>query len=354
MGKHAAQCAGGLRGIACATVIAGALAGCNAFDAERLGAAPRGPDAPSGPGSAPGDDGDIVITPGAGAGADGAGGGSSGESAIDGGVDDAGARDAGTDAGSARDAGDPDAGDGTDAATTDSGDAGCASIAAEDVCTGIAALPTAPVIDGELDCGLELAAITPTAWNGTPALPAGHTTEVAVAHRPDGLYVYVEVRGQVPAPHPSTDPIYCGDAIELYLDADGVIDTAGAYDAPGTMQLIVAAPASDAAPNAHAERFLQGTTQGAWTSTAWRVRWLADGYALEAFVVAADLGLSTWSPDGSIGLDLVIDVAGPASSPDLRCGLQLGQYFLRVQPDATGCGGEPWCDARAFCVPALR
>src|SRR6185436_15434844 len=101
-----------------------------------------------------------------------------------------------------------------------------------------------------------LTAVTPTAWNGTAAMPAGHSTQLAVAHRPDGLYVYVEVHGQAPAPHPAADAIYCGDAIELYVDADGTLGAAGAYDDPGTMQMIVAAPASDAAPNPHGERFL--------------------------------------------------------------------------------------------------
>jgi hypothetical protein len=249
----------------------------------------------------------------------------------------------------------PEAGGDEDAGTPpqDAGDPGCTLSDAVDPCTGLMPLEAAPTIDGVLDCGPVPTTIVPTAWNGTAALPTGHTTQLAVAHRPDGLYLYVEVHGQVPAPHPSTTPIYCGDAIELYIDADGVLDPAGNYDVPGTMQMIVAAPASASAPNPHAERFRQGSTQGAWTGAAWQVAWLADGYALEAFVVAADLGLTTWAPTGSVGLDLVIDVAGPASSPDLRCGLQLGQYFLRVQTDATSCGGEPWCDARAFCTPGL-
>jgi hypothetical protein len=51
---------------------------------------------------------------------------------------------------------------------------------------------------------------------------------------------------------------------------------------------------------------------------------------------------------------VVIDVAGAAGDPNLHCGRQLGQYFLRVSSiTPSDCGGEPWCDARAFCLPAL-
>jgi hypothetical protein len=210
------------------------------------------------------------------------------------------------------------------------------------------------VLDGVLDCGPSLRALALTGWKSAAAQPSGLTAKLAAAYRPDGLYVYVEVHGQAPAPHPSDALIYCGDALELYVDADGTLASDGAYDAPGTMQLIVAAPASEGAPNPHAERFLQGATQGAW-SGAYKLTWLADGYALEAFIVAADLGLASWSPSGMLGLNLVLDVAGPSTSPDLGCGLQLGQYFWRLSAATpSSCNGEPWCDTRAFCVTELQ
>lgn len=264
------------------------------------------------------------------------------------------------DAGHATDAG-ADASANSDAAletdgAVDAGDAGgaCTVASASDYCSALPMMAAAPVIDGVLDCGPPLSPIAPTAWNGATALPQGHSTQLAVAHRPDGIYIYVEVRGQAPAPHPSTAAIYCGDAIEIYLDADGVMASDGSYDVPGTMQLIAAAPASLAAPNPHAERYAAGATQGVWASTEYELAWFADGYALEAFVGAADLGLASWPIATALGIDLVIDVAGPEASPDLRCGRQLGQYFLRVSSTLpSNCNGEPWCDTRAFCVPAL-
>ena len=128
----------------------------------------------------------------------------------------------------------------------------------------------------------------------------------------------------------------------------------GSYDAPGAAQVIVAAPATAVAPNLHAERYIGGAAQGAWASSAYQVAWFADGYAVEAFIVAADLDLASWPASGSLGFDLVLDVAGPAGSPDLRCGLQLGQTFLHLFTGTSACNGEPWCNTRAFCLPALQ
>ena len=56
---------------------------------------------------------------------------------------------------------------------------------------------------------------------------------------------------------------------------------------------------------------------------------LADGYAVEAFITAADLDLTSWTP-ASFGFDLAVDVSAPSGTPNLKCGLQLGQYFLHV------------------------
>ena len=332
-------------------LLAGLLAGCDAFNADLL--LPR----VAGPNDGPAANMDSGVSggggeggAGSGGGVAGVGGGSQGDAMVPGQDMDAAAHE---DADVANDAAADSASD--DASADDAGDAAsCSPTNGTDYCTGLPALSDAPVIDGVLDCGPQLRPITPSAWNGAAPVPTRHAASFALAHRPDGIYVYIEVRGQTPIPHPSTDPIYCGDAIELYLDADAVIASTGTYDSPGTVQMIAAAPASLAAPNAHAERFVAGATQGAWTSTEYEIAWLDDGYVFEAFVVAADLGLASWSPATALGLDIVIDVGAAAGTPDLRCGLQLGQYFLRVSSvTPSSCGGEPWCDTRAFCVPAL-
>lgn len=242
-------------------------------------------------------------------------------------------------------------------AALDGGDGGddCTPSGATDYCSALPSLSSAPVIDGALDCGLQLMRMPSTGWNGASAPSEAHRTHFAFAHRPDGLYVFIEVRGRAPAPHPALDPIYCGDAIELYIDADGLLASDGSYDDPGTIQLVAAAPASLAAPNTHAELFVSGASRGAWLSTQHQLVWLEDGYVLEAFIAAADLGLESWAPATAIGIDVVIDVAGPAGDPDLRCGLQLGQYFWRISTlTPSGCDGEPWCDTRALCTPSLQ
>jgi hypothetical protein len=214
------------------------------------------------------------------------------------------------------------------------------------------ALQDAPVIDGVLDCGATLLSIDAKAWNGTVAMPADRVTKLALAARSDGLYVYVEVHGAAPMPHPSGNEIYCGDAVELYLDADATFDAAGAYDKPGTMQFVVAAPTSAGAP-VDAMRFVQGASHSAWLSNQVKTALLSDGYAVEAFITAADLDLGTWMPASKLGFDLAIDVAAPSGTSGLKCGLQLGQYFMHVADQAGSCNYEPWCNTLAFCSPVL-
>jgi len=327
--------------------LACASAGCDAFDPDALAPLtslpPRHPQ-PSGAdagtdaaANAPPNDRDGSARPGLDGSLGGDGGGAGSDDGLDAALQDAAPRDASA----SDDAGDPDA-------------SACAQASVNDYCASLPELRAAPVIDGVLDCGPPLRMVTPSGWNGAASIPSGHTAQLALAYRVDGLYAYLEVRGQTPVPHPSDSAIYCGDAVELYVDADGTIASDGAYDAPGTMQFIFAAPASAAEPLAHAERFLSGTSQGAWTSAAYRVAWLTDGYAVEAFIAAADMGLATWKPGTALGIDVVIDIAGPAAGATLRCGRQLGQYFMRVSAlTPSRCNGEPWCDARAFCTPSL-
>ena len=161
--------------------------------------------------------------------------------------------------------------------------------------------------------------------------------------------------GQQPVPHPAGSQIQCGDAVEVYVDADGVLASDGRYNAPGTIQVIVAAPAPSSPGTVEASRFVEGNNQGAWSGGRMKTALLANGYAVEGHLTAEELGLEAWTPGSKIGLDVSVDVSAPASSADLRCGVQLGQFFLRVNTSGTGdCAGYPWCDARAFCAPAVR
>jgi hypothetical protein len=217
------------------------------------------------------------------------------------------------------------------------------------------------VIDGTLDCGPALKELAPIGWNGSRPIPSGLHSSLAIAAAHDGLYFYVEVHGRAPVPHPSGSAIHCGDAVELYVDADGSFDPDGHYSSPGTIQMVIAAPAPTVPGTIEALRFSEGHDQGTWSGGHVATALLPDGYAVEGYVDAASMGLAAWSLGTAIGVDVAIDVAGDPSAGDedaatseLRCGAQLGQYFLHVHegsPDP--CRGEPWCDTRAFCAPAL-
>lgn len=252
-----------------------------------------------------------------------------------------------TEDGSAADAGLP-----PDGSVADSGQT-CITAAVEDFCERLPELSATQVIDGELDCGPPLLTVDPVGWNGIDPVPANHVTSFAAAWRPDGIYFYVEVRGQVPTPHPEGTHISCGDAIELYVDGDGTVNEDGSYQKPGTMQFIIAAPTSETPSAIEIERFVEGESQGNLVSYNFNTTMLSDGYKLEAFITAADIGLWTWPSSNYVGIDIAIDVSGAPENPNLSCGLRLGQYFLRLNDTGNSCKGEPWCDARAFCTPEL-
>jgi len=221
-----------------------------------------------------------------------------------------------------------------------------------DYCSLLPEIPTVPVIDGMLECGLELIPFVPVAWNGSEPLPSIQA-QYAAGWRADGLYVYVVVSGAPVHPHPASEPIYCGDAVEIYVDGQADEEDAGAYEGAGTMQFVIAAPGAVDAP-IDAWRFANGQPQGAWISKTLRATRLADGYAIEALITGPDIGLWEWAPKEQLSFGLAVDVSGPPDSAGLRCGLQRGQFFLRVAAPSSACSGEPWCDVRAFCDAKLE
>jgi hypothetical protein len=269
---------------------------------------------------------------------------------------------AAADGGAARDSGgaaerdaaiaEVDAAAGMDASAADGGVMQCVVDTVSSYCTALPALLGAPVIDGELECGLRLLPLGPEGWtgSGTPSKRASY----AAAWHSDGLYLYVEVRGDAIRPHPTGQPIYCGDAVELFVDADANLDDGGAFDANGTMQLVIAAPASESG-DIDAMRFIQGAPQGAWFSKSLRTRRLPneEGYSVEALIAAPDLNLWQWTPSMRIGFSLGIDVAAVGAAAG-SCSGRAGVFYLRVVEPDPGCAGEPWCDVRAFCRPGLR
>jgi hypothetical protein len=226
----------------------------------------------------------------------------------------------------------------------------CVQTASADFCGNLPKLPGAPKIDGVLECGLALRPFEPLGWNGAGPLPSAKRASYAAAWRPEGLYLYVHVSEQPVSPHPSAQPLFCGDAVELYVDAQQVDDDAGSYGS-GAMQFVIAAPTESSMMEA--ARFANGAPQGAWISSNFHTSSTQDGYSVEALITAADVGLWQWTPSARIGFSIAIDIAGAPGDANLRCGLQAGQYFLKVGGASAACPGEPWCDVRAFCSAGL-
>jgi hypothetical protein len=227
-----------------------------------------------------------------------------------------------------------------------------------DYCAELPALPAPPVIDGELDCGVALRALSPVAWTGG-ATPPDATAEYAVAWRPNGVYFFVHVRDPSLVPAEPLAQAWEGDSVELYVDDDGTYAAPPNYDNPGSRQLVVVAPPTATSSLARAEvwAFGNGGAFSEWISPNFRAYGTTDGYVVEAFVTGPDLGLSSLAlaASGHVGVDLSVGVSYPASKgPDAGTpGNRVGQYFLRVGALDGGATPLPPFDVRAFCRPTL-
>jgi hypothetical protein len=222
-----------------------------------------------------------------------------------------------------------------------------------DDCTGIVSLPAPPVIDGVLDCGVPLWPMPLQGWTGSSPIPSTVSANLAIAWRPDGLYFFVSVTGlgptRYPAP-PGIDP-WCGDAMELFVDDDGQYTNPPNYDNPGTMQFIAEAPPNTATSTATGDTYNNGNTIGTWSGQFTVVR-TSDGFDGEAFVVASDLGLSSWTlaQMGQVGMEVAVDIGDPANQT-ASCP-RLGQFTIQLpQPDAA-CP-KAACNVYEFCNPQL-
>jgi hypothetical protein len=294
----------------------------------------------------------------------------------DSGVLDAGVHDSGVHDSGVHDASQPDSQDSAVSQDAASGDAmGVADGGADaghcpptppvaDICKAFGPAPNAPVIDGTLDFGIPLWQMPQVLAQGPDtAVPAGVTTSLGVGWRPDGLYVYVEVTGlsstRYPFPAGSWGP-YCGDAIELFVDSTGSFPSAPAYNIPGTIQIIMAAPSTNGQTSNITYPYQQGgaVDAGPPQSGAPRFIILATdvGYTAEAFVQAADLGLGpdagAWplAAAGRVGFDVAIDV-GSANGGVPGCPRQV-QFTIQL-PDSMTPSCDLGCDVSDFCTPTL-
>jgi hypothetical protein len=214
------------------------------------------------------------------------------------------------------------------------------------------------VLDGNLDAGMVLEPFVPVGWRDTTTpLPVGVSARFAIGWRPDGIYFFVEVTDPDRSVAATTDPIWYGDCVELFVDHDGSFDTPPPdYDAVGTRQFFVQAPAVDGGSGTRAEIRIPPGTYNPWTTPGWYSAATTSGYVVEAFVDAAALDLSSLSlaSGQTIGIDLAHDVSFPPgqTGPD---GNRLSQYFLSVADPLTGnLEDYPYVNESVFCTPTLE
>jgi hypothetical protein len=201
-----------------------------------------------------------------------------------------------------------------------------------------------------LECPLSLRPITPLGWTTTGSPDA--TADYAIAWYSTGLYFFVAVHDPLVVPAAATDFAWEGDAVELFADNDGFYTAAPAFDAQGTRQFVIAAP-SGPGPSTRGMVYLQGGgASNPWTSSEFVAMPSADGYVVEAFITASDLGLATWTlaSQGHVGFDLAIDVSYPTATQTGVEGHRLGQYFFNLSSSGAK---EPYRNTGAFCNPSL-
>ena len=222
-----------------------------------------------------------------------------------------------------------------------------------DVCVGFGALPAPPVIDGTLDCGVPLWSMPVVVASGPGPIPANIQAVIGAAWRPDGLYFFVSVSGAGPDryPAPSSEVAWCGDAVELFVDQDGIFPNAPSYNDPGTAQLVAIAPPATDQVSTAGQVFRDGNELGPWNGQ-FISRATDDGFVTEAFITASDLGLASWSlsAGANVGLDVSVDLG---SATDPGDGARLGQFTIQL-PDYTPTGCAAGCDVGEFCVPQLE
>jgi hypothetical protein len=236
----------------------------------------------------------------------------------------------------------------------------CAATEAPSGCDALLPLESPPVLDGVLDC--------PAAFDPTPLLwafqaarrPPEVSARWAWAYRPDGVYVFAEVTKPALQVSPSVLAPWCGDAVHVYVDSDGVTADPARYDAVGTRQFICMAPAAGEVERSQCLYFSASSAVPMTRSSpldGGRMRTFRTdgGYRFEGFLGADELGLSQWSLAAGqrVGVQMSISIGG-ASGPDPACPGRLGEFFLRFGGDGGATSDNtPQNVSGAFCYPRL-
>lgn len=224
-------------------------------------------------------------------------------------------------------------------------------------CNELRKLEGPPVLDGELEAGMYLEAVSLVGWIGDiDAAPAGNSLRYSAGWYDTGLYFYIDVTDPERNPADPSDHVWRGDSVEVYVDHDAAFAEPSTYDNPGTFQFIAGAPPSDSDPSTHGGIYAIFELQGPWSPTSWVSLPTEAGYRIEAFVSAADLGLPSWSltPGTSIGFDIGQNVSYPIGETGDQAN-RAGQWFLNVADPLTGDVADyPFANSGVFCSAELR
>jgi hypothetical protein len=235
---------------------------------------------------------------------------------------------------------------------------GCASPSLSPACRALGPLPQPPIIDGIVECGVELQPAD-MSWSLPGAVPSEFAVRWAAAYTPEGLYAFAEMqKPQVfTATEQSVAP-WCGDAFHLYLDSDGVFNAPPKYDAIGTKHFICTAPPSRCFVLSDREGTAFPRTRppviagSQFTTVAFD-----GGLRFEAFVTAQELGVNSLSLDAGqlVGLSLSINAVRQGDPLiDGRCYARSGELTLQL---ASGAGTvdarHPRATPAAFCRPTI-
>ena len=139
--------------------------------------------------------------------------------------------------------------------------------------------------------------------------------------------------------------------MELFVDDDGQYTNPPNYDNPGTIQLIAEAPSNMVTSISTGGMFRDGSQLATWSGQFTVVR-TSDGFDAEAFVVASDLGLTSWSlaQQGHVGLEVSVDIGDPANQT-ASCP-RLGQFTIQLPVTDASCP-KAACNVYEFCTPTL-
>jgi hypothetical protein len=227
---------------------------------------------------------------------------------------------------------------------------------AVDFCEKLPALGEAPLLDGVPDLDALLEPLPRETWREpSNPLPEGLAAEYLVGWSPAGIYFYEQVTAPEVRPSPS-ELLWCGDAVHLFLDSDGVYVNAPSYDVPGTRQFIVPAPQGTTPNTTRAGQTDPTAAQLApWASNQFGAFPRDGGYSVEALVSASDLGAPLQlTADARVAFDISVSFSGARSVPnpaDAACeGLRLGDLAVAL---GDGSCVSPHCNVNAFCSPTL-